>query len=542
MHRCLSASTISVVVLVLLGALASWPAQRPFAQGIPTAKPLDLVPIDVYVADRAGKPVTDLRQSDFTITENGATQQIAHFSLRSLAPGSVPANSQLAVRTALTLAPQDERIFVIMLGRGRLEDATKAVTSLAAFVRKLLPQDRVAVFAHDRALDFTTDHEKVAQALERFRKTHTDVDVDLDAQLGPTGMVALYGRKALSKKLQTKIDDMIAGPGAKAPEPNGKDVFEQDAFRTMTLDDFMFGGAQALQDQANLRALLEYLRRYDGEKHLLFVTEKGVDKATLTPSEANDQQVAQIANDGRVAIHTLQAGGIASAEYGKELESTHQQTLALQSLRRLAELSGGTFATMERGGTQLDRLDELTRKGYVIGYQPSNASWDGAYRTIAVKVNRPDVTVYCRHGYFRTPSVGGFDRRAGVTADRLIAAAMFRRQVDDIKVKAKASQAQGSMTVEGKIDVGKLALTAEGGKRSGTIDVGVFCIDTSGAGVGTQQTTIEISLSDEEFARAQKDGMPYSLHFPMLRGTDNIRFIVYDYRADLIGRVDTRVF
>jgi hypothetical protein len=67
-------------------------------------------------------------------------------------------------------------------------------------------------------------------------------------------------------------------------------------------------------------------------------------------------------------------------------------------------------------------------------------------------------------------------------------------------------------------------------------------MDSSGAGVGTHTTTMTISLSDEELTRYQKDGMPYSLHFPLDRGVDNIRFVVYDYRADIIGRVDTRVF
>jgi VWFA-related protein len=442
------------------------------------------------------------------------------------------------MRTALTLAPQDHRIFVIMLGRGRLEDASKAITGLATFVRKLLPQDQVAVFTHDRALSFTTDHEKAAQALERFRKGHADVDLEVDAQMGPTGMAALYGTKAISGKLQTKIDEIIAGPNAARPTSSSSDVFEQDAFRTLTLDEFMFASARTLQDQANLGALLEYLRRYDGEKHLLFVTEKGVDKAALMPSDANDRSVAERANDGRVSIHTLQVGGIVTAESGKELDATHLQTLALRSLRAISELSGGVPWVVDRSGSALDRLDEVTRNGYLIGYQPGNSAWDGSYRNVAVKVNRPDVTVVYRHGYYRMPAVGGFDRRGTITNDRLIAAATFRRQVDDIKVKAKASQGQGDLLIE----VSKLALTAADGKRTGTLDVGVFCLDTAGAGVGTHTTTIPISLGDEEFARCKKDGLAYSLRFPLDRGTDNIRFVVYDYRADLAGRVDTRVF
>ena len=534
--------SMSVVFLMLLGLVAAWREPGPQAQGVPPAKPLDLVPVNVYVVDRAGKPVTDLKQSDFTVSENGIAQQIRHFSVRALAPAAGAADSQLALRTGISLAPQNERIFVIMLGRGRLEDATKAVTSLIAFVRKLLPQDKVAVFAHNRALAFTTDHEKAAQALERFKKAHGDVDLEIDNQMGPTGMAALYGIKAISRKTQTKIDEMVLGPEAKTPAPGPGDTFDLNAFRDLTLDDFMFSTAQALKDAANLRSLLEYLRRYEGEKHLLFVTERGVDKAALMPSDESDRSVAALASDGRVAIHTLQAGGIAAAEPGREMDSTHLQTLALRSLRAIAELSGGVSLMMERKGPALDRLDDLTKNGYLIGYQPGNAAWDGSYRNVAVKVTRPDVTVLHRHGYYRVPLVGGFDRRGAVTNDRLTAAATFRRQIDDIKVRAKASHGQGGLTVEGKIDVGKLALTTSDGKHTATLDVAVFCMDSSGAGVGTHTTTMTISLSDEELTRYQKDGMPYSLHFPFDRGVDNIRFVVYDYRADIIGRVDTRVF
>ena len=542
MGRRLLACSTCVVFFLLVGFVGASRNPDPPAQARSTAKLLDLVPVNVYVVDRAGKPITDLKESDFTITENGAAQRIGYFSPQVLTPRQPTAGARLAVRTGISVQPQDHRIFLIMLGRGRLEDATKAVTGLVAFVRRLLPQDEVALFAHNRAFGFTTDHEQVAQALERFKKNHPDVDLEVDQQMGPTGMAALYGTKAISRKMQAKIDQMMLGPDAKTPAQDPGDAFTQEAFADLSLDGFMFASARTLQDQTNLRTLLEYLRRYDGEKHLLFVTERGVDKAALTPSDENDRQTAELACDGRVAIHTLQAGGIAAAESGKELESTHLQTLALRSLRTISELSGGISLIMERSGAALDRLDDATRNGYLIGYQPSNAAWDGSYRNVAVKVNRPDVTLHYRHGYYRVPMVGGFDLRAAVTADRMVAAAVFRRQVDDIKVRAKASQGSSGMTVEGKIDVRNLALTMADGKHAGGVDVAVFCLDTAGLGVGSHSAKLPIAMTDAEFASAQKDGMPFSLHFPLLRGTASIRFVVYDYRADITGRVDTRVF
>jgi VWFA-related protein len=532
-----------VLFIALLGPLGASRQGAPQAPAPSASKPLDLVPVNVHVIDKTGRPITDLKESDFTISENGSMQQIRYFSLQAITAAAAEPGASLAPRTRITLAPQNNRIFVIMLGRGRLEDASKALTSTIAFVRKLLPQDQVALFAHNRALPFTTDHEKVVQALERCRKTHPDVDLEVDSQLGPTGMAALYGTKAISRKMQTKIDEMVQGPGAKTPALSPGDTFDQNAFRDLSIDDFMFTSAQTLGDQGNLRTLLEYLRRYEGEKHLLFVTEMGVDKATTVPSEENDRNLAQLAADGRVAIHTLQAGGMAMAESGKDtLGVTQTQALALRSLRNIADLSGGASAIMERGGASLDRLDDLTKTGYLIGYQPINTSWDGSYRNIVVKVNRPDVTVLYRRGYFRLPQAGGFDRRGEITADRLMAAGSFRREVSDIKIKAKASQNQGQLVIEGKIDLARLALTVVDGKHVGRLEMAVFCLDSSGWSVGSNTTNMPITLTDEDFARFQKDGLPYSVQFPLSRGTTNVRFIVYDYRADLIGRADTKIF
>ena len=39
-----------------------------------------LIPLDVRILDKKGRPVTDLVQSDFTVYENNVPQQIRHFS------------------------------------------------------------------------------------------------------------------------------------------------------------------------------------------------------------------------------------------------------------------------------------------------------------------------------------------------------------------------------------------------------------------------------------------------------------------------------
>ena len=96
---------------------AQFPSQNPaaFRSGIA------LVPLDVRVLDRAGKPVTDLKQSDFLIKEDGVPQEIRHFSTHALIAEAPVPDAKPALRTssATTLTPQNTRTFLIVLGRGR---------------------------------------------------------------------------------------------------------------------------------------------------------------------------------------------------------------------------------------------------------------------------------------------------------------------------------------------------------------------------------------------------------------------------------------
>lgn len=539
MSRRLSRAFMIVLVMVLVGfPVVHARPQAPAAAPAPAL--LDLVPINVHVFDRSGKPVTDLKQMDFTVLEDGVPQQVRHFTLEALALDTSSPDAAPTLRKGTTLSPQNHRIFVIALGLGRLEEPSRSISGLLRFVKTgLLPQDQVALFAYDRALSFTTDHQKVAEALERFKKSHEAVDFELGLQLSATGMAPLYGNRVIPKKLQTKIDEMILGPGAKPANPTSAEVIERKAFGEMSLDDFMASSATTLQDQGNLTALMEYLRRFDGEKHVLFVTEKGL----IWPSDENDRALASVANDARTSVHTLQAGGLLAAEISKEMNATLQQAMSFRSLRKISELTGGLPAIMEKGQAALDRLDEATRTGYVLGYQASNKAWDGGYRSIAVKVNRPDVTVLFRHGYFREQEVGAFNRRSFVTNDRLAAAGNFRREVNDIKVKASASQrGGGSLTVEGKIDLSKVKVSTLGGSRVGLLNLAVFGFDSGANPMGTHVQALPLMMSEEEYARFLKDGFPYMIQFPIIRGTQNIRFIVYDFGSDLVGRADMRVF
>jgi Ca-activated chloride channel family protein len=75
------------------------------------------------------------------------------------------------------------------------------------------------------------------------------------------------------------------------------------------------------------------------------------------------------------------------------------------ALRELASKSGGRFIATPGGQAMRDAFTEIVAElgnQYTISYRPLNRARDGRWRTIEIKVSRPEVTARTRKGY-RTP-------------------------------------------------------------------------------------------------------------------------------------------
>ena len=94
-----------------------------------------------------------------------------------------------------------------------------------------------------------------------------------------------------------------------------------------------------------------------------------------------------------IAILVALNGMLAGAELA--LVSARASRLA-----RLAEDTGGFLIRDTNDiGSAFRRIDEDSRIHYLLTYTPINDSFDGKFRTIDVKVERPGVQVFARKGY-----------------------------------------------------------------------------------------------------------------------------------------------
>jgi VWFA-related protein len=142
-------------------------------------------------------------------------------------------------------------------------------------------------------------------------------------------------------------------------------------------------------------ALILALEHMESGKHtkkaLLLITD-GVDNV----SKHTLDEAVEATKRSHVAVYTV---GLLSASGGQKAED---------SLIRIAEASGGRAyfpQTAEEAGTVMDRVAHDLREQYTLGYFPTNALQDGAWRSVRVEVIAPPkvsakLNANYRHGYY----------------------------------------------------------------------------------------------------------------------------------------------
>lgn len=574
------------LIATVFAACTVLAAQAPQTQTPVFRSGATLVPLDVRVLDRNGQPITDLRQDEFAIAENGRPQAISHFSATAMTPtaaADTPGLLRAVVHTD-ALAPQTRRVFLLLLGRGRLQPPSKGVDAMMHFVReRVLPQDQVAVLAWNRATDFTTNHAGLSDLLERFKTRHEKVETDLVAWF--SGLRAIYGDRTIPTHIQKQIDDVFAVPGLRAAhtlisDPNERTrssaelrvraealqraeilkerpagAFLSDAIDPVnamgtegSFEQFMANMMTTNQDLSNLYAGIEYLRLIEGEKHIVFVTEGGL----ALPDFPEESALASVANNARVVVDTIQTGGVSSAGLVSVASDGVPPVFfgpmfQVQSLRELSKQTGGVFSAYAYADKAVKRIDEATRFGYLLGYYATNSEQDGKYRRVSVTVTRPGAQVLYRHGYYARAQSLPPNRRDMMSYTRVSTALTTGVNVYDIPVgfitREEKDGAARMLSMDITIGLAKLAPVVAGANRHYSLELAIACSDADRKIVGQSSQRLSFTLTDAQYQKAVKDGLPanVTVRFPVTKYPSYAKVVVYNFENDLLGSMVKKV-
>jgi VWFA-related protein len=323
---------------------------------------VSFVEVPVTVKDGKGALVAGLTARDFKVYENN-------------------------VRVPLNLFSVDPRALSIafVIDQSLTADVMAKVNdSMGAIQGALTPYDEVAVFTYGNGpkewTGFTgAQGNRLPAVLALAKSTGTDMQVPINS--GP-----LYG---CSIRQNGNCVDPNLQPGRSA----GNNTFGNLPKELHTLNDAILAAAKELSTRPKERLRVIYVVS-DGKEY--------GSKATL-------REVIRYLQTNKIAVYATAVG--ASAEWGVGYVSRFHLPFTMYDniLFKYTLATGGDMYS-ERGTNGIEqsyaKIAEQARSQYTLGYLSHESIYDGKYRNITVNVDRPNLDVIAKKGYY--PSAQDF--------------------------------------------------------------------------------------------------------------------------------------
>jgi Ca-activated chloride channel family protein len=158
-------------------------------------------------------------------------------------------------------------------------------------------------------------------------------------------------------------------------------------------------GGSPLYDTVVLAYAEEFLERPKERNALIFISD-GVDnqiQGVSTPSKVSFRKLQRAAAEMTALIYPVYLDPFTVAPPPRWALS------ARSALEKLAEATGGRLfraSSIQDLDPVYPQVAEELRSVYTVAYYPANQDFDGKWRRVEVRVNRPGVKVRTRAGYF----------------------------------------------------------------------------------------------------------------------------------------------
>ena len=453
------------------GAVAGQERPAPVRQ--PYSSTVTAIVVDVVVRDRRGVPVTDLTSADLELFEDGVRQKIDTFTQVSRGSGIgvcvawkspdrtvVPSPGTSAAASETATAAQEESTVALVfdhLSSDTLRYAQRATLDYVPAIGEV--RARVGVFANGAGIHvlqrYTTDLTRVREAVARVTPAGTAA---LEQKTERTDQL-IARRRELQGAVEEAATGVVAGAGAviaaNAAELGRRESelrMVQTELNMIRSFDNLDRDHKGYDTALGLLTVVQSLAVYPGRKTIVFFSEG----LPVSPAlSARLDYVIDLANRANITAYAVDASGLRAKSTATNLQRevnalaeerltqvasggdrTEQpltmaferveDTLKLDSrtgLARLAEDTGGfLFEQSNNLSAAFRRIDEDNRFHYLVTYSPSNANFDGKFRSIRVRVTRPGMQVFARKGYRAVPApgvdTGSYDAAALALLDR----------------------------------------------------------------------------------------------------------------------------
>jgi VWFA-related protein len=533
----------------------------------------NLVQVDAVVT-KDGKPVTNLTADDFEIYEDGRKQAITSFAYISNVSGAnvsaanVPAKAEAAPKSdkATTDAPPPPEavqrdvahrtIAIVVDDLGLSADSMNQVKKrLRKFIaEELQPNDLVAVIRTGSDVgalqQFTNDKRVLNRALDQLRwnvcsRMGVTVNTAVESVADNTCYYVDSSLRTM-KSLRFIVDSMGRLPGRKSMillsdsmpmmteegnsrTPTGVVTDSSERIRTGPTKTDGFG---IIQVGDSVRNYGTWLRRISETAIRSSVVIYAVDTQAL-------QYNGITANDAvyeRIPQSTPRMNALV-------FNRTRTMLMNSEGSERLAKQTGG-FLVRNSNDFGLDRIVEDQSGYYLLGYRPTEETFNRHFHEVKAKVKRSGMTLRTRFGFYGV-SEEEANRGRLSAQDPTTLALISPFAAQDLEVDVNSFFANGK--TEGSIirsfiylNPARLSFVLNNGQRETALEMRGVIFGDDGKVVEKVKHDIVLSLGENEYQHAMRDGLPDAVRLrfdmPAKRpGSYQVRIAVRDRTSAKIG-------
>jgi VWFA-related protein len=510
-----------------------------------------LVVETVFVKDKKGNPVKDLKKEDFVLTEDGKPQQIAFFDYEELSE-TATVDAKVDIESKLEKKKDEPKV----------EAAAKSLTANQIAPEK--PGDlkykdrRLLVLFFDMTAMPIPDQLRAQKEAQKFLKEKMTAS-DLVAIMTFSSDVNVVQDFTDDRDLLSKdIKNLTVGAGQGFDEATSDDS-TSDTGAAFVQDDSEFNIFNTDRQLTALETAVKLLGSLNEKKALVYfasgITKNGFD---------NDAQLRATINAAiraNVAFYTVDARGlVASAPLGDATKTSPGGTgMYSGSSGRAAQgnFQGQqeTLSTLafDTGGKPLLDNNELSMgivqaqkdvsSYYIIDYYSSNDKLDGSFRKVDIKIKTAALSAKLapldyRHGYYGNRTWQKF-----TTSDKerqLTEALMLSDPVTDISMAVeydyfRLGKANYFVPVSLKIPGSELVLAKKGGAEKTSIDFIGQVTDTTGKVVQNVRDIVNVKLSDSTATELAKRPLAYDTGFSLQPGKYTLKLLARENETGKMG-------
>jgi VWFA-related protein len=504
----------------------------------------EIVLVNVVARDKHGNLIKNLKKEDFTVYEDGKKQGLASFDFEKVdemvmagAAGATVTGTTdngnksdkgglLNSKTQKSLDARDRRLMLMFFDFSAMEpdDIDRAVDAGKKYVKsKMQPADMVALMSLSTNLhldlDFTDDRDKILATLSSYNNSEGQ-----------------------------GFENGVEGSSEGTAETSGSYTADDTDYNTFSADRKLLA----------LESVMQGMGKIPQKKSLIYfsngITQSGIDNQSAL------REATAAAVRANVSIYPVDVRGLSSFPPGGQAQSAslHGQS-AYTGASVLNDLNGNdasqeTLYTLaaDTGGKAFMDTNDLsgvfsvvqkdTSAYYVLGYASSNHLRDGRYRRLKVQVNRPDVKLEYRAGYYADRDyqhMRSTDREVQLedelaadlpeTDVALYAGAAYFRQDDSHYYLSVSLVIPGS----------QIPFVQAKDKDNATIDIIGQVMESGKLPVGRLRDTVKLAVDSSQQVR--RKNVQYNTGFVLAPGNYHLKFVVRENSTGRMGSFETDV-